>query len=311
VVETMFGYVERRGEVNPPMGVIDMQRALRHGFHYENALVARLDSIEALLNDRLAVASKQPPRRLSDEMTTRVQQSLEEHTVLDERVMVVVIYPDSPGQLKTIFLTDQQSIRAKLENPPVLRYAGWDIETGERAQIVRGALVRIGRPGARKLLELHRDGTLLFAAPADDNFLAWGASNGRQRINSLALIESIYSVCRFYELVLSDLEVSPETVAVRVHMRNLHKNGIRTYLVPWAPGTYSFMLDDNRREAPKDEVTMEALFTAANFDAGAAAYGIVREIYLWFGFEEDKIPYAKEESGRTVIDTAAIIAKGK
>ena len=33
-----------------------------------------------------------------------------------------------------------------------------------------------------------------------------------------------------------------------------------------------------------------------DYDVAAIAYDIVKEVYLWFGLEEDKIPYVKIEN---------------
>jgi hypothetical protein len=42
----------------------------------------------------------------------------------------------------------------------------------------------------------------------------------------------------------------------------------------------------------------------------AVTYQVIREIYLWFGLEEDKIPYFKDEGGVRIFDADAIKALG-
>jgi len=49
IVETIFGYSERKRETSPPLSVVDLQKALRLGFHYENQLKERFDSLEVQL----------------------------------------------------------------------------------------------------------------------------------------------------------------------------------------------------------------------------------------------------------------------
>lgn len=51
-LETMFGYAERRADVNAPLGVADLHRLLRSGRHYERDIAARFDRIEALIAAR-------------------------------------------------------------------------------------------------------------------------------------------------------------------------------------------------------------------------------------------------------------------
>lgn len=60
-VETMFGYVERKGDGNSPFGVADLQRALRSGLHFEKRLSDRLDRFEELLASRDVTPVAQAP----------------------------------------------------------------------------------------------------------------------------------------------------------------------------------------------------------------------------------------------------------
>src|SRR5258706_3953217 len=100
--------------------------------------------------------------------------------------MVLSAYPAPPSELRTLFMGPNDSIRRRLEKPPTLRYAGFDLETGDQGQSISGEKVRVAS-GDRKILELYRDGTFVFACRADDWFLAWASPKGEQRINPLAL----------------------------------------------------------------------------------------------------------------------------
>jgi len=59
-VETMFGYVERKGDGNSQLGVADLQRALRSGLHFEKRLSDRFDRIEELLASQVVASGAQP-----------------------------------------------------------------------------------------------------------------------------------------------------------------------------------------------------------------------------------------------------------
>lgn len=50
-IETMFGYAERKRDVNVCLEVKDLQRALKAGLSFENRIEARFDRIENLLTD--------------------------------------------------------------------------------------------------------------------------------------------------------------------------------------------------------------------------------------------------------------------
>ena len=65
------------------------------------------------------------------------------------------------------------------------------------------------------------------------------------------------------------------------------------------------------KEAPEDRWFVTKSFSIADFDVGAVSYDLIKEIYLWFGFEEDKIPYTKEENGIKMVDSDAIVRGGE
>ena len=53
-------------------------------------------------------------------------------------------------------------------------------------------------------------------------------------------------------------------------------------------------------------MTIQKRFPTEGYDSTAFAYAMAKEIYLWFGLEEDKIPYVKEEGGGKFVDVAKI-----
>jgi len=223
------------------------------------------------------------------------------------RRMILSAVPLPPSELKTLFQSGEGSIRRLLERPPTVRASGWDLETGGDAQTVRGQLVRVSS-GDRKTLELYRDGTLLFVCRADDWFLAWASPRGRQRINPLALVEVTLSFMNFYHHVLGDLIQQPKEIQVRVDFRDLHAGGQKTSLVPHALGTFAQVLEMEVHEAPDNDLTLAKKFSAKDFEPAVAAYTIVREIYLWFGIDDDKIPYVNRDSSTPMVDIDSIRA---
>jgi hypothetical protein len=197
------------------------------------------------------------------------------------------------------------SIRRLLEKPPTLRHAGFDLETGDQAQTVDAEKVRVAN-GDRKILELYRDGTFVFACRADDWFLAWASQRGQQKINPLALVEVIYSFADFYGHVIRDLKQPPTEIRLRIDLRNMHDRGVRTLLGPYGANSKAQEFGHDLREAPQNDWTITRSMPAANYDPAVTAYVLVREIYLWFGIDEDTIPYVKTEGGSAVVDVEAI-----
>jgi hypothetical protein len=210
-----------------------------------------------------------------------------------------------PSELKSLFRGGEGSIRKLLERPTSLRSAGWDLQTGADAQISRGQMVRVA-DGDRKVLELYRDGTFIFICRADDWFLSWASPRGKQRLNPLALVEVTFSFMNFYRSVVADLSQVPNEIRVRADFRDLHAGGQKTSLVPHALGTYAQILEMEVHHAPDNDATFSRKFAASGFDPAVAAYELVREIYLWFGIDEDKIPYVNRDSVTPKIDINAI-----
>ncbi len=222
-----------------------------------------------------------------------------------DRRMILSAVALPPSELKTLFRSGDHTIRRLLERPPSLRHSGWNLETGGEAESIRGERVRVAS-GNRKLLDLYRDGTFVFSCRADDWFLAWASPKGQQRINPLALVEVTFSFAAFYKHVIADLRDTPTEVQLRVDFKNLHRGGEKSSLVPYQLGTFAQMFGDELHEAPDDEATFIKRFRVSEFEPAAAAYEIVREIYLWFGINEDKIPYVKVDASGGRVETDAI-----
>jgi hypothetical protein len=178
------------------------------------------------------------------------------------------------------------------------------VHTLERAKIVRGEFIRACNDNY-KILDLHRDGTLIFAVRADGSFLAWNTPENEQRLNSVALIESTYNFLRLYELVVSDLKEKPLKLNFRVDLNHLHLDGVRSYLLPYSTEDWTY-LGTEPHFAPSDDFTKVIEANGEHFDPREIEFRLVKEVYLWFGLEEDKIPYTKMDTDSQKIDPDTI-----
>jgi len=128
--EIMFGYAERIRDNSQPLSVVDLQRALRSGFNYNNNINERFSSLETLLNQltnhSLIHSNEKGFSELIDE---RIEFALEVGNIKQNRALILTVYPSSPSELKTIFNSSEGSILRRLENPPNLRYSGWSLST--------------------------------------------------------------------------------------------------------------------------------------------------------------------------------------
>ncbi|HEX7154435.1 MAG TPA: ATP-binding protein [Thermoanaerobaculia bacterium] len=301
--ETIFGYAERRGDANEPLRVGDLQRALRVGLHYERTLEGRLSAIEALLQN--AGPPQVPPQasETQQSVTRRSRDAYQSSDFANDRAMLLTVYPVKPSELKTIFSSADETIRRKLENPPVLRSGGWDLATQQPGVIIRGELVRIR--GFRRILDLYRDGTLVVGCLASDGFLAW--TSPEQKLNPIGLVEMTYNVCAFYTFVLEDMRSKPEAIEIQMDLIGLHNDGVRTKLAPGTANQVFYQLvTDYIHAAPDESFAIRKQFRTAEYDPRSAAYQLLREVYLWFGFDEDKVPYVMEREGERLIDIDAL-----
>jgi len=316
-VEITFGYVERKRDNIKPTSAADLQRTLRDGQNFQTQINERFDSMEALIMQNIPVIIEAKMRqnasasnislqeeRIEKEINIRIENALEHGDLKENRTFILVAYTDQSSELRSIFQTEEGSIRKQLENPPILRLHGWSLETFDHARILKGEFIRVTN-GNRKVIDLYRDGTFIFVGAANESFLAWGRGPN-QKVHPLAVTECIYSFVNFYGLVLEDFMIPQNKVFIRVDYRNLHIENNKTYLVPYEIQNNWYSLDHERKDAPDNDWKKTKSFSTESFDLAAVSYEILREIYFWFGFEEEKIPYTLEEDGEKKVDIERI-----
>jgi hypothetical protein len=230
--------------------------------------------------------------------------------LLDARSLILAATPMQPGELRTIFSEKAGSIRRSLETPPVLRESGWSFQTNAQAKFVRGELIRV--EGYRSAVDLYRDGTLIFGGHINSDFLAWSDKGGLD-IHPLALVEIVVNFTRFYGLVLGDFSALPERIVFTIEVRNLHLAGEKNRL-PRGPVGQDFTWKFYAKflEAPSNSWRSSEIQIASNsFDPDQIAYWLLRELYVWFGHDEEAIPYLKGEAERRAVDSDQIAGIGR
>ncbi len=282
---------------------------LRLGLNYEAAIKERFDGLDTLVRSSVISAletnaAEVQKKSNGERIDQRLARALEYEDFKDDRSISITAYPTEPTELKTIFLSSEGSIRRQLENPPILRYAGWNLRHLDQAKILRGEMLRVAN-GRRIMMDLYRDGTFIFVGRGDHQFLAWHDA-AKQKINPIALTEILYEYFAFYQRVLADSATMPKEFTARFDLKNLHLGGLKTSLSPYQAGSMSQLFDHEKKDAPDSEITIVRTFSTDGYDATVYAYQMAKEVYLWFGLEEDKMPYVTEENGRKFIDVAAI-----
>jgi hypothetical protein len=291
--EILVGFTERKMDRSEPTKPSELVRWLRDGRNYQQTIESRLDQLLEQTRPLFAVNREAVAVKNKQEALTRIDEVVQSVGYADRPYYALAAYTVPGIELKSIFLQGSDSIRSKLETPFVLRYAGFSLETLDKARTLAGQSIEV-RNGDRKIIRLYRDGMLLLLASAASDFLAWGKSI--ERINQLALIEVTYLFAVFYREVLKDMPQVPQTVQFLAKLSNMHQTGTgrRFHLTPYAVSYHP----TGGKLAPDDNwLFPEILQNAADYNPGVVAYNIVKEIYLWFGFELDKIPYTENTNG--------------
>jgi hypothetical protein len=185
-----------------------------------------------------------------------------------------------------------------LKNLPSIRKDGFGPGPFDAVPLVNAGRQRRGVSTYSEGIELGREGAFLFVARGGEQFLAWPPHTGFAfLINPLVIAEAAYLFCESYRRVLALASPSPASVCYMLEVRHLDvkgeppqirpKNAEKTVTGQSGSGTFSFV-------AP------------ANQDVEITAFQFLREFYLWFGVEEDRIPYVVERPDGRRIDVNAI-----
>lgn len=229
-------------------------------------------------------------------------------------LFILLAKPTTTVQIDRMF--ERGAVQALLEQPGELRYAGWDLETRDRARIVRGEYLEVAA-GDRKRIQLYEDGTLIVRIPADSEFLGWGRSEQefakRPRLNPLALIEVTYNFVDLYRRIIAHAKPTPPEHILRASLRNAAIEENKLYLNPYGVDTWAYELDDHRYPAPDESMDRDIPVpnnVLAN-EPARAAYLLVEKIYLWFGVPTNEIPYVIEANATKSLDVEKIKRGGK
>jgi len=315
--DMLVGYAQRNRDTSQPATATEVARWISDGRIYQTLIQTRLDEISAKLSGpasaSAAAASQAPPG--NEQIWERIRASLAPTGLINRPHYVLAASPDIGTEARTLFASGPGTITRVLENPPVLRHSGWSLETLDRARIIEGRFRQLTN-GDDKVLRLYRDGTLVFAAAADAEFLGWADSDeefrDNPRLNSLALIEVTYLFCLCYAEVLKDLAKAPHSVDLWSLLGGLRHTGTArpVFLNPHPVDAVQFRLNRDIGEAPLDSFFDHVNVRAEGFDAEAAAYEVIRELYVWFGIEPSLIPYVLSVNGVMKVDTEAIRQRG-
>ncbi len=303
--EVLFGYAERRSDRSDLRTVHDLHHALKIGFNFDRAVSDRFDALESVVHNHFTVTEES--RTVVERealLADRLKRLVKPPTNAGTPALFLAAVPTERAELRTIFSDSSDSIRRSFEAVPDLRSNGWGLAVPDRSKLIDGEYLRL--ESWRKVLELYRDGCLLFAGWIFSEFLAWGDTTGAGRIHPLALVEVITNFARFYERVLADFRALPQRIQFTIGVRNLHANVQKISLPEGRVNNLGWAT--HPLEAPGDIWSKQLVVASARYSAERTAFELSRELYVWFGHADSAIPYTRGNGDDREIDTEGIKA---
>lgn len=285
---TMLGYFERRRDTVPSTSVQELRDRLKDGIRF-SAIDRRLENIEEMLS-----ALKSKPTLIQPSLDPKALQKRIDTARLAVGLngtpnYVLAAVPAPPTEIPSLFLSNSEVLQL-LKTPPEIRQSGFDLDAGGTPEIVGAALRRSLIPGY-KLLEFWQDGTLIFIARGDTDFLSWGnpSPSGRLTINSWVLVESALLFAQLLIKLMAHAVPTPAGALLHLILGNMTVNQLPCRLSRYAekPNHY---YDTPGKEAPEESVSVAAQCELGSAQSGIMAYLLLGKLYVTFGFDADKVP---------------------
>ena len=303
-----IGHFERAGSGTKPTSVEDLRSRLKDGLRFSE-LEGHLQNIEETLGKLTAGPAQQRPAISVETVAQRLKRARETLRYGEKPTLFLVAWPLEPAQFPTLFESRQETVVQLLENPPKLRDFGFDLSTRRASTIVEAALRRC-MVVERKLLELWRDGLLVLVAPGDEWHLCWGMQSDATtglRINNLCLAETTYLFSELALTLFAHSVPQPARLNFWLGLQSMTLHERPCSLNPYRPN--QFNLDDGRQNAPEDHRTVRIEVGRDDSDAGTVSYRLLANLYAWFGFDADLMPYVNRDVGPPRIDPVQIVGR--
>jgi hypothetical protein len=315
-----IGYFERSGAEGRSMSGEELSQTFQAGRRF-NELSDRLDILTANIEKLADIVTRLDDRNSAPPSTVRPGPDIVDagnrrgeaiHAAgLNERpAFSMIAVPVEAVEVPHLFAGSSNPLVRLLENPPGLRYGGFDVSAGSHST-VRPDARRVVAPNY-KVLELRRDGVLIFAVDAQQ-MLCWGTAKEDEplRLNVLALAESTYLFQELVRRLTAHLRPPPQMWRYAIALERMVLNRKRAVLS--AGGLYGSaqFFPHWNKTAPADTFEHRSQSFSAELDPRIIAYSLRQAVYVWFGFDEDAIPYVTDVGGDRGTDTDKIKQGGK
>ena len=164
----------------------------------------------------------------------------------------------------------------------------------------------------RKVLRLYQNGTLLFRARADADFLGWGVEpqvfHKFPKLDPLVVVEVNTSFVHRYRAVVERLKHPPDRVFFHLSLHDFTQNGLRLFLTKYFPKGQVDWSAVTRYVVQTTEESLEASASDLMRAPNRVAYQVVAAFMSMFDMPAKDIPFVSRLADGAEIDLDAIQA---
>lgn len=315
--EVVFGYVERRQGSIPPSSVQQIHALLRSGMRMreirgqydliQNTLQQLVDMQNGVFEAQTAQANAE---RRNAEFNRDKLQALAASGFESIPNLLLAAYPTEPVRMRGLFDPRESDLIQLLQDPPRLKGNGWDLTIDEPMLNLHGRMRRSVKPGW-KLLQISRDGVLMFLARGDDAFLSFSANqkpDGPLFIVPFVLAHCVYVFTLFAQRVFTYATPAPSTIRYVLQLRNMENEKHPALLHPNHLEMNRHPALEYYRQMPYSSEGFEVT-TPLDASPGEVTYELVAQVFEWFGFDRDRVRNVRVTDGKTVIDELSLFTQ--
>jgi hypothetical protein len=225
----------------------------------------------------------------------------------EEPLVYYTANAESDCDFPSLFTSRSERVVQLIDRPPQLRPQGFEVRAGDYSEILQGQVRRNVLQGYR-LIDLWRDGLFIYIAPGDEEFLGWRmrGDNNPIHINNFVLAESVLVFCWLMKFIFEEADPKPSVLRLSVGFDNMTRPSGSATLRD-APET-RFPGGDLRR-APGKRIDVHQLAEWNDYNPARLAYLLIEDIYHWFGFESQVVPFVDRTGPFPKLDAVKIIEK--
>jgi hypothetical protein len=313
-VGVVFGHYERKRVNAPPSSVQQLHSLLRSGMRTEElSRQYRLihDTLQQLVDAQNGKAEVESVRVTAAEKRAEFErdkkQALAAGGFQSIPNLLLCAYPNEPVQMRGLLDPAASDLIRVLQSPPTLNGHGWDLTTNEQMLNIHGRMRRSVKEGW-KLLQLTREGSLMFLARGDDAFLSVSTNqktDGPLFVVPYVLAHTIYVFSLLAQEVFAFATPRPRAMTYELQLRNMENEKQAAMLHPLHMEINRYPSLSSYRPMPCEskDFTLTEPFEVS---PGEITYELVAGVFEWFGFERDAVPRARFENKKGVIDDRSL-----